>query len=441
MENERNYEANLPLEAIKGFIYQRQQIDEAKLGETIENIKAKGVIEPIIVRKAKEGTYELIAGYLRYVASQKAELNTIPALVYEKLGDLDATDILMIENLHRQELSDFDEANILNTYVKQGFKQMDIADRLNVSRSYVSLKLKLLEDKKPLREAISKGTVTEPQARMLRVLPNARALKDVIPEVEGKTVKETRKIVTEAQAKYVKDSLKEQIKEYKAKIKAIADFEKERDQLQNDMDKLSGELKALKTENKEINRNIKKIMELERRYFPTLEEITKLKAQVNDLSKTRPKKPKDFITKLEKERKEVYEDQAKVKAKIDDLNEQLKELRKEHKGCRERASALTQQISQLKATEKQVSEAKGKLKKLGEVKASFEKSHKSAIENFEEMKAKVEAEDKEILAKRTEIAQKIATISKQKQILNGRIANKKNYQEAVEVLQKKLKSL
>ena len=162
---------------------------------------------------------------------------------------------------------------------------------------------------------------------------------------------------------------------------------------------------------------------------------------MNDLSKTRPEKPKDFISKLEKERKEVYGDQARVKAKIDDLNEQLKELRKEHKGCRERASALTQQISQLKATEKQLSEAKGKLKKLGEVKASFEKSHKSAIENFEEMKAKVEAEDKEILAKRTEIAQKIATISKQKQVLNGRIANKKNYQEAVEVLQKKLKSL
>jgi len=439
--SERNYEANLPLEAIKGFVYQRQQIDEAKLNETIESIKAKGVIVPIIVRKLKDDNYQLVAGYRRYLAAQKLSFSTIPSIVYDKLGDLEATDILMIENVHRQELSDLDEANILNIYVKEGFNQKDIAERLNVSTSYVSFKLKLLEDKEPLREAISEGKVSEQQARMLRVLPNTRALKAVIPEVEGKTVKETRKIVTEAQAKYVKDSLKEQIKEYKAKIKAIAEFDKERDQLQNEIDKLSGELKALKTENKEINRNIKKIMELERRYFPTLEEITTLKAQVNDLSKTRPEKPKDFMGKLEKERKEVYEDQAKVKAKIDDLNEQLKELRKEHKSCRERASALTQQITQLKATEKQLSEAKGKLKKLGEVKASFEKSHKSAIENFDQMKAKVEAEDKEILAKRTEIAQKIALISKQKQILNGRIANKKNYQEAVRVLQKKLKSL
>ena len=440
MERERSFEADLPLDQIRGFLYQRQQIDETKLNDTIENVKANGVIEPIIVRQTDQG-FQLVAGYLRYLASQKAELGTIPALVYEKLGDLEATDILLIENLHRQELPDLDEANILSAYVKQGFKQMDIAERLNVSKAYVSLKLKLLEDKPPLREAISKGSVTEQQARMLRVLPNARALKEVIPEVEGKTVKETRKIVTEAQAKYVKDSLKEQIKEYKQKIKAIARFEKERDDLQNEIDKLSGELKALKTENKEVNRNIKKIMELERRYFPTIEEITKLRAQVNDLNKTRPKKPKDFMEKLEKERKEVYEDQARVKAKIDDLNEKLKELRKEHKGCRERASALTQQLSQLKATEKQLADAKGKLKKLGEVKASFEKSHKSAIENFEELKAKVEAEDKEILAKRTEIAEKIALISKQKQILNGRIANKKNYLEAVEVLQKKLKSL
>ena len=441
MENERSYEANLPLDQIQGFIYQRQQIDEAKLGETVENVKAKGVIEPIIVRKAKEGNYELIAGYLRYVASQKAELSTIPALVYEKLGDLEATDILMIENLHRQELSDLDEANILNTYVKQGFQQKDIAERLNVSPSYVSLKLKLLEDKEPLRKAISEGKVTEPQARMLRVLPNARALKEVIPEVEGKTVKETREIVTEAQAKYVKDSLKEQIKEYKEKIKAIADFEKERDQLTNDIDKLSGELKALKTEDKEVNRNIKKIMELEKRYFPTLDEITKLKAQANDLSRTRPDKPKDFMDKLEKERKDVYEDQARAKAKIDDLNEQLKELRKEYKGYGEKVSALTQQITQLKATEKQLSDANARLKNLEDVKASFEKSHKSAIENFEQMKAKVEAEDKEILAKRTEIAEKIALLTKQKQILNGKIANKKDYNEAIEVLTKKLKSL
>jgi len=436
----RTYEANLPLEAIKGFIYTRQQIDEAKLGETIENIKAKGVIEPIIVRKADQG-FQLIAGYLRFVASQKAELSTIPAIVYEKLDDLDATDILMIENIHRQELSDLDEANILNIYVKQGFQQKDIAERLTVSPSYVSLKLKLLEDKEPLREAISKGSVTEPQARMLRVLPNTKALKEVIPKIEGKTVKETREIVTEAQRKYVKDSLKEQIKEYEEKLKAIAQFEKDRDNLQNQIDKLEGELKALKTDDKEINRNIQKIMELEKKYFPALDEITRLQSQINDLRKTRPEKLDEFVTSLEKERKDAYDKQAKLKSQIDDLNEKLKELRNEHKKLQEQASVLTQQITKLKAEDKQYNEASERVKNLKELVANYEKSHKSAIDNFEQLKAKVESEDKEILAKRTEIANNIALLSKQKQALNGKIANKKNYQEAIEVLDKKLKSL
>jgi len=440
VSEKRTYEANLPLEAIKGFIYTRQQIDEAKLGETIENIKAKGVIEPIIVRKTDKG-FQLIAGYLRFLASQKAALNTIPAIVYEELDDLDATDILMIENLHRQELSDIDEANILNRYVAQGFQQKDIAIRLNVSPSYVSLKLKLLEDKEPLRQAISKGTVTEQQARMLRVLPNTKALTEVIPKIEGKTVKETRDIVSETQAKYVKDTLKEQIADYKDKLKDIAKFEKDRDTLQNDIDKLEGELKALKTDDKEINRNIQKIMELEKKYFPALDEITKLQSQINDLRKTRPTNLDEFVNSLEKERKEVYDKQAKLKSQIDDLNEKLKELRNDHKKFQEQASALTQQITKLKAEDKQYSEASERVKTLKELVANYEKSHKSAIDNFEELKAKVEAEDKEILAKRTEIANNIALLSKQKQILNGKIANKKNYQEAIEVLEKKLKSL
>ena len=437
----RAYEENLPLEQINSFMYQRQQINEAKLNEQAESIKSKGVIEPIHVRPVKDG-YQLMAGYLRFNCAQKNGLKTIPAIVHEGIADIDATDILMIENLHRQELSDLDEANILNMYVDQhGLQQKEIAERLDVSPAYVSLKLKLLEDKEPLREAISKGSVTEQQARMLRVLPNTKALKEVIPQVEGKTVKETREIVSEAQAKYVKDSLKEQIKDYEEKLKAISHFEKERDELQEDIDKLQGELKALKTDNKEINRNIKKIMELEQRYFPALEEITTLTAQLNDLRKTRPKSIDEFAKSLEKERKEVYEQQAKVKAQMDELSEKLKTLRNDHRKLGEQASALTQQITKLKAEDKQFTDTSKKIENLKEIVASYQESHKSAIDNFEELKAKVEAEDNEILAKRTEIAEKIVLLSKQKQALNGKIANKKNYQEAIEVLQKKLKSL
>ena len=73
--------------------------------------------------------------------------------------------------------------------------------------------------------------------------------------------------------------------------------------------------------------------------------------------------------------------------------------------------------------------------------ASYQKSHKSAIDGFEELKSKVELADKEILAKRTALAEKIAVLSKEKQALNGKIANKQNFQKAISVLKQKLASL
>ena len=440
MNKERTYEANLPLEAIKSWLYSRKQINDEKLNEQIADIKERGVVQPIMVRKSDKD-FQGLAGYLRYVASQKCGFSTIPAIVYEDINDLDATDILMIENLHRQELSDLDEANILNIYIKEGFKQQDIADRLHVSQPYVSLKLKLLEDRQPLREAISKGAVTEQQARIVRALPTEKAIKEALPKIEGKTIRQTRDIVTETLGKYRKDELKVQIADLDTKIKAIDGYEKERDNLQQDIDKLKGELTALKTDDKTINRNIKKIMELERKYFPALEEITKLKTQINDLDKTFPKNASEFISKLTKERKEVYGRQAKVKVDIDKLNEQLKDLRKQYKDYQEQASTLTQQVNQIKAQQKDMDNAKNRLEKLTEQIRAFEKSHKSAIENFEKLKTEVEASNKELLDKRTEIANKIATLSQQKMVLNGKIANRKNYLEAKKVLERKLKSL
>lgn len=451
--DKRTYREDLPLSEIKSWIYQREQINENKLREQQADIQKRGVVEPIIVRKTKKG-YEGIAGYLRFKASQNTQKTTIPAVIYESIDDLNATQLLAVENIQRQELSDVDTANILNIFVvKSKMQQKAIAEMLNCSESYVSRYLSLLKDREPLRKAISEGKVTEKQARLVRALPNEQAMEEALAQLNKLgaekrktdenaevTVSETKDLVSEILGKHTKDQIQSEIEGYETKVKEIASFKTKRDSLQQEIDKLAGELKTLKTDNEELNRNIKKIMELESRYYPALEEITSLKSQMADLEKTRPKNPQEFIDKLEKERKTVYERQAKVKAEIDTMTEQLKKLRDQHKKEQEQASALTQQMNQIKMTESQIAQAKKNLDNAQSIVNTYQTSHKSAIEHFDDLKAKVEAEDKTLLDKRKAIADKIANLSHEKMQLNGKIANEKNYQEAISVLTKKLKS-
>lgn len=451
--DKRTYREDLPLAEIKTWLYKREQINESKLAEQIADIKNRGVIEPIVVRKVKKG-YEGIAGYLRFRASQETAKTTIPSIIYESIDDMNATQLLAVENIQRQELSDIDTANILNLFVvKQKLQQKQIAEMLNCSESYVSHYLSLLKDKEPLRKAISEGTVTEKQARMIRALPNENAMQEALEELQKLgsekrktddtaevTVTETKDVVSSVLGRHTQDQISAEIQSYEQKLREIGEFEKKRDVLQQEIDKLSGELKALKTDNEELNRNIKKIMELESKYYPALEQITSIKSQIADLDKTRPKNPSEYIDKLEKERKTVYERQAKLKAQIDTITEQLKALREQHKKEQESASALTQQMNQMKATETQIAQAQKNLISAQNTVNSYQTSHKTAIDNFENLKAKVEAEDRTLLDKRKAIADKIANISHEKMQLNGKIANKKNYQDAITVLQKKLDS-
>lgn len=451
--DKRTYREDLPLNEIKTWLYQREQINEQKLTEQIADIKTRGVIEPIIVRKTKKG-YEGIAGYLRFRASQETQKTTIPSIIYTDIDDINATQLLAVENIQRQELSDIDTANILNIFVeKQKLPQKQVAEMLNCSESYVSHYLSLLKDKEPLRKAISEGKVTEKQARMLRALPNEIAMEEALADLTkletekrksepdaSVTVAETKELVSNVLGKHTQDQITAEIESYEQKLKEIIVYEKKRDGLQQEIDKLSGELKALKTDNEELNRNIKKIMELESKYYPALEQITSLKSQMADLDKTRPKNPQEFVDKLEKERKTVYENQAKIKSQIDTVTEQLKTMRDQHKKLQEQASALTQQMNQIKATESQIAQAQKNLQLAQNTVTQYQTSHKTAIDNFENMKAKVESEDKTLLEKRKAIAEKIALISHEKMQLNGKIANKKNYQDAITVLQKKQKA-
>ena len=95
---------NLPLDKLEPFPnHPFKVIDDDKMLETVESIKERGVLVPILVRPKNDGNFEIVSGHRRHHASQLAGLTEIPAIVREM--DDDTAILLMVDsNLQREEL-------------------------------------------------------------------------------------------------------------------------------------------------------------------------------------------------------------------------------------------------------------------------------------------------------------------------------------------------
>lgn len=152
----------LPLDAVVVVSNIRGPIDESAPAfvEFIANIKQYGVQEPILVRPARKGggKYELIAGERRWRGSRKAGLADIPALVKE-VGDDDFFMLQVIENIHRENLSQLKEAEALKEALARFGSLGAVAKKWNRSKGWASERLQLL-DLKPAARALIEDSVT-----------------------------------------------------------------------------------------------------------------------------------------------------------------------------------------------------------------------------------------------------------------------------------------
>ena len=131
-----------------------------KFDELLASIKEKGVIEPIIVRPKKAGgrNYEIVAGERRLRASLEAGLKMIPAIVRE-LTDEQAFDFMLIENLQREDLTEFEEAQSFQLYIgRHGEKgALELAGRTGISPRYIRRRMAVLHLPEYALEAWRKG--------------------------------------------------------------------------------------------------------------------------------------------------------------------------------------------------------------------------------------------------------------------------------------------
>src|SRR5206468_9946743 len=103
--------AQLPVESLRPGKYQpRTRMDEASLAELADSIRARGVIQPIVVRPVDGGRYEILAGERRWRAARLAGQEHVPALIRE-VPDEVALGIGLIENIQREDLNPIEEGN------------------------------------------------------------------------------------------------------------------------------------------------------------------------------------------------------------------------------------------------------------------------------------------------------------------------------------------
>jgi ParB family transcriptional regulator, chromosome partitioning protein len=148
----------------------RTRFDDAETAELAASIVLHGVIQPIVVRAAADGGYELIAGERRLRAARIAGLSHIPAVVRESAeGEL--LELALVENVQRQDLNAIEEASAYRELIDRfGHSHEEVARKVGKSRVAISNALRLLDLAPETRDAISDGRITEGHGRALAAL-------------------------------------------------------------------------------------------------------------------------------------------------------------------------------------------------------------------------------------------------------------------------------
>jgi ParB family transcriptional regulator, chromosome partitioning protein len=184
----------LPVDLIRPNPRQpRREFDEAALLALASSLEDRGLLQPVLVRPAAGGTYELIAGERRWRAAQLAGLEFVPAVVapYE---DRESLELALIENMAREDLNPIEEARACSLLVDElGLTREEVGKRVGRSRVAVSNLMRLLDLPDEVLDLLVEGRLTEGHGRALLMAPDhadrrrlARAAAD-----EGWTVRET----------------------------------------------------------------------------------------------------------------------------------------------------------------------------------------------------------------------------------------------------------
>ncbi|HTV06959.1 MAG TPA: ParB/RepB/Spo0J family partition protein [Acidobacteriaceae bacterium] len=167
----------ISVDAIERNPYQtRTHFDEVALAELAASIAATGVVQPVLVRPLPTGRFQLIVGERRWLASKKAGLATIPAIL-RQVSDEQAMEITIVENLQRTDLNPMEQARAYDRLSREfRLTQEQMAQRTGKDRASVANFLRLLRLPVDVQAKVESGELTFGHARALLGLEDPDAI-------------------------------------------------------------------------------------------------------------------------------------------------------------------------------------------------------------------------------------------------------------------------
>ena len=176
----------------------RKHFDQEALNELISSIKEIGILQPPVVRKRNNGTYELIMGERRYRAAKAVGLKTIPVIIRQTSDDELLREAL-IENIHRSQLNALEEAAAYSQLLTDFECTHDeLAAKLGRSRPLISNTIRLLNLPTNVQQKLISGAISAGHARALLGLTNQSEIEKLAARIvaEGLSVRATEEIIS-----------------------------------------------------------------------------------------------------------------------------------------------------------------------------------------------------------------------------------------------------
>jgi ParB family chromosome partitioning protein len=175
----------------------RQVFDEESLASLTASVRELGILQPVLVRPAEDGRYELIAGERRWRAARRAGLPSIPAVV-RTLDDTTSLEQAVVENLHREDLNPLEEAAAYQQLIEEfGLTHEQVATRVGRSRAAISNALRLFQLPPSVQRLVADGQLSAGHAKALLGSPDRAFIEHLARRViaESMTVRDVEEAI------------------------------------------------------------------------------------------------------------------------------------------------------------------------------------------------------------------------------------------------------
>ncbi|NOX20482.1 MAG: ParB/RepB/Spo0J family partition protein [Nitrospirae bacterium] len=174
----------------------RKDFDEKALKELAQSIREKGLLQPVILRKAEGGGYYLVAGERRWRAARSAGLKKIPAIIKD-VDSSTAIELALIENIQRDDLNPVEMAEAFQRLIDEyGYTQEQLSKRLGKERATIANYLRILKLPIEIRDLIVKGELSLGHAKALLSVPTRSLQIQLAREIikKGLSVREAEQL-------------------------------------------------------------------------------------------------------------------------------------------------------------------------------------------------------------------------------------------------------